>query len=381
MKKFHIGMVGCGFAAQLHMEAWRLVHGYEAVVAALATKSLRREQFAARHGIEKIYDTLEELLRDPTIDIVDICTPPDVHGDMIVKSLAAGKHTICEKPLCGYFAPGDTPKDIMYDAVMAELERLKLTVSQAGAKFFYAENFVYAPAVVKSREILEKTKQKILLMKGEESHSGSHAPHAARWSHTGGGSLIRQGCHPLSALLYLKQIEAKVRGENIALAAVTADVGNAVSALAENERAFIQARPVDVEDIAVAVYTFSDGTKAAVLAGDMVTGGVRNLIELYTNEGVQLCNIAPNDSMRVYQVRAEALSDVYVTEKVETKAGWQDVCVEESFARGYVGEMQDFLKCVDQGKEPQSGITLACETMKAIYGAYRAAESGVKFHF
>ena len=60
-------------------------------------------------------------------------------------------------------------------------------------------------------------------MKAEESHSGSHAAHAAEWSMTGGGALIRQGCHPLSAVLYLKQVEARARGERISVRDVTCE--------------------------------------------------------------------------------------------------------------------------------------------------------------
>ena len=73
----------------------------------------------------------------------------------------------------------------------------------------YAEDWVYAPAVAKTAEILNATRDKILFMKAEESHSGSHAAHAAQWAMTGGGALIRQGCHPLSAVLHLKQVEAQ----------------------------------------------------------------------------------------------------------------------------------------------------------------------------
>src|ERR1700719_4403752 len=98
---------------------------------------------------------------------------------------------------------------------MAEMDETCAAVNASGRLFMYAEDWVYAPAVTKTAEILKAAKDKILFMKAEESHSGSHAPHAAQWSMTGGGALIRQGCHPLSAVLYLKQVEAKARSETI----------------------------------------------------------------------------------------------------------------------------------------------------------------------
>ncbi len=140
---------------------------------------------------------------------------------MIVEAMESGKHVICEKPFTGYFGqPGDSlpigrnmSKALMFERVMEEMEQTRRRMNASSSMFMYAENWVYAPAVAKSAEILRKTKDKILFMKAEESHSGSHADHAARWDLTGGGALIRQGCHPLSAVLYLKQVEAKARGE------------------------------------------------------------------------------------------------------------------------------------------------------------------------
>lgn len=49
----------------------------------------------------------DDLLNDPDIDVIDICTPPYVHEEMIEKALAAGKHVICEKPISGYFGCDD----------------------------------------------------------------------------------------------------------------------------------------------------------------------------------------------------------------------------------------------------------------------------------
>src|SRR5258708_35068368 len=122
---------------------------------------------------------------------------------------------------------------------------------------------------------------------GEERRAGSHAAQGAHWAMTGGGSLIRMGCYPLSAMLYLKQIEAKARGEAISVASVTCDVGNVTACLRPDERAVLKANPVDVEDWGMLTATFSDGTKATGFSGDMSLGGVRHLIETHTRSGAQ----------------------------------------------------------------------------------------------
>jgi predicted dehydrogenase len=384
MKKMRIGLVGCGFVAELHMYAYRRVYGVDVEVKAVAARGDQVVAFAKHHGIPTTYRSFAEMIADRDIDVVDICTPPNLHASMIVEAMQAGKHVICEKPFAGYFGrDGDTapigkhvPKALMYERVCEEMERTAAAIRKTGKLFMYAEDWVYAPAVTKTAEILRATKDKILFMKGEESHSGSHAAHAAQWAMTGGGSLIRMGCHPLSGVLYLKQVEAKARGETIRVVSVTGDVGNVAACLKSDERAYIKAKPVDVEDWGTLTLTFSDGTKATIFSGDMIMGGVRNLIETYTSGGSLFANITPNNHLMSYQTSEEKLAGVYITEKVDRKTGWQYVCLEEEWTRGYLQEIQDFMECAATGRQPLSDLALAQETIKVNYAGYWAAEDG-----
>jgi predicted dehydrogenase len=379
-----VGMIGSGFVSELHMYAYKRVYGVNAEVAAVVSRGGQVEHFAKKHGIAQTHRDYRALLADPSIDVVDICTPPALHAEMIVEAVRAGKHVICEKPFAGYFGqPGDqtpigkhVPKALMYARLMAEMEKTRAAIKSSGKLFMYAEDWIYAPAMAKTVEMLKATKDKILFMKAEESHSGSHAAHAAQWSMTGGGSLIRMGCHPLSAVLYLKRIEARVRGETVRVTAVTADVGNVAACLKPAERQFIKANPVDVEDWGTLTLTFSDGTKATIFSGDMIMGGVRNLIETYTSGGTLFANITPNNHMLTYMTDEEKLADVYITEKVDRKTGWQFVCLEEEWTRGYLQEIQDFMECVATGRQPLADLDLAYDTMQAQYAGYWSADEG-----
>jgi len=228
MAKIRIGLAGCGFVSELHMYAYRRVYGIDVEVKAVAARGDHVLDFARRHQIPKVYRSFRDLIADGELDVVDICTPPNLHTSMIVDAMQAGKHVICEKPFAGYFGREDdkvpigkhVPKALMYERVLEEMQSTRAAIGRTGRLFMYAEDWIYAPAVTKTVEILRATKDKILFMKGEESHSGSHAAHAAQWAMTGGGSLIRMGCHPLAAVLYLKQVEAKARGEAISVASV-----------------------------------------------------------------------------------------------------------------------------------------------------------------
>lgn len=384
MAKVRVGMIGSGFVAELHMHAYKRVYGVDAEVVAVVSRGDHVEGFARAHGIAATHRDYRALLADKAIDVIDICTPPALHAPMIMECMRAGKHVICEKPFSGYFGqPGDAapigktvPKSVMYSRLMDEMAATRRAIEASGRLFMYAEDWVYAPAVTKIVEILTKTKDKVLFIKAEESHSGSHAAHAAEWAMTGGGSLVRMGCHPLSAALYLKQAEARARGERIAVTHVTADVGNVAAGLKPEERPFLKANPVDVEDWGTITLTFSDGTKATVFSGDMILGGVRNLVETYTSGGALFANITPNTHVVSYMTDEAKLADVYITEKVDRKTGWQFVCLEEEWTRGYRQEIQDFMECVAFGRQPLSGLDLAYETTRLNYAAYWAAEEG-----
>ena len=384
MKTIRVGLIGSGFVTELHMYAYRRVYGVNVEVAAVVSRGDHVEDFARKHRIAQTHRDYRALLADPAIDVIDICTPPALHGEMIVAAMSAGKHVICEKPFLGYFGrPGDrapigmhVPKAAMYERVMAEMEETRAAIRKSGRLFMYAEDWVYAPAVAKTAEMLEATKDKILFMKGEESHSGSHAAHAAQWAMTGGGSLIRMGCHPLAAVLYLKRVEARARGETVTVADVTADVGNVAAGLKADERQYIQANPVDVEDWGMLTLTFSDGSKATIFSGDMIMGGVRNLIETYTSGGSLFANITPNNHMLTYMTDEQKLAGVYITEKVDRKTGWQFVCLEEEWTRGYLQEIQDFMECAATGRQPLADMALACETTRVQYAGYWAADDG-----
>jgi predicted dehydrogenase len=108
----------------------------------------------------------------------------------------------------------------------------------------------------------------------------------------------------------------------------------------------------------------------------MIMGGVRNNIELYTSGGSLFANITPNNHLMSYLTDEEKLANVYITEKVDRKTGWQFICLEEEWTRGYLQEIQDFMECVVHGRQPRADLDLARETIKIQYAGYWSAEEG-----
>ena len=60
-----------------------------------------------RYGFERITKRYADLLEDPEVDVIDLCTPPYMHAEEAILALNHGKHVICEKPLTGYFGNND----------------------------------------------------------------------------------------------------------------------------------------------------------------------------------------------------------------------------------------------------------------------------------
>lgn len=380
-----LGVVGAGRATELHMNALKRFSGVPVCYKRIVAR--RWEQVNAakiRYGFKEASLDFNDLLNDPEIDIIDICTPPYVHEEMIEKAMLAGKHVICEKPLSGYFGKETDQKPIglhvskvqMYEELLRSLDRLREVVKASGKKFMYAENFVYAPAIVKAGEIIRKKKSKILFAKGEESLKGSSSPVAGEWDKTGGGTFIRTGAHPLSAILWLKRIEAEVRGEEITVSSVFADMETITKGLSEYEHRHIAANPVDVEDCGTVILRFSDKSRAVIMATDTLLGGSKNYVELYCNDAVVNCKLTMSDLMDTYFLDEERLDDVYISEMLPSKTGWNHPFLEDEIIRGYTDEMRDFIESVYYDKEPKSGFELAYDTIKIIYAAYKSAEVG-----
>ena len=224
MAKIRIGMVGCGFVSELHMCAYRRVYGVDVEVRAVAARGDHVVDFADRHRIpEESYRSLGDLIADDELDVVDICTPPNLHSAMIVEAMKAGKHVICEKPFAGYFGRDDdkvpigkhVAKALMYERVLEEMEKTSAAIKRDRQALHVCGGLDLRAGGDQDRGDPQGHQGQDLFMKAEESHRGSHAAHAAQWAMTGGGSLVRMGCHPISAVLHLKQVEAKARGETI----------------------------------------------------------------------------------------------------------------------------------------------------------------------
>ena len=97
MIRYRWATLGCGVIAHQLAEAMK-EQGATLYSVANRTKA-KAEQFAAQYGIEKVYDTIEEVFEDENVDVIYISTPHNTHLPYLKQALAAGKHVLCEKSI------------------------------------------------------------------------------------------------------------------------------------------------------------------------------------------------------------------------------------------------------------------------------------------
>ncbi|MBE2240259.1 MAG: Gfo/Idh/MocA family oxidoreductase [Caldilineaceae bacterium] len=91
-----VGFVGSGWSDRVQIPVFRL-GGLKPHAIASAHRA-NAERVAATHHLPEVYDDWQALVTSDSVEIVSICTPPDLHAEIAVAALAAGKHVICEKP-------------------------------------------------------------------------------------------------------------------------------------------------------------------------------------------------------------------------------------------------------------------------------------------
>jgi len=344
MDKVRVGIVGSKFAATFHADCYGRNDKVE-VVAVAALDNL--EEFSTEWNIPHAYEDYNEMFARDDIDAVSVCVPNFLHHDVTVAAARAGKHVICEKPLA---TTCDDASDMV--AVCAE----------AGVKLFYAEDWIFAPSLMRTAEILEEGAiGEVLYIKAKEIHNGSHSPFAKKKSTCGGGCLVHLAIHPIGYALYLMGA-----GKN----PVTAVTGCMTGGLDGN---YVQ-KDFEGEDWFAGILKFADGKHAFVEGNYITVGGMDDVVEIYGTEGRVNVSLTFGSNIDVYSRPGYS----YAMEKTDFTHGWTKPAVDEFYSLGYVREINYFVDCILNDNEPKFGVNGAAglECMKIAEAFYRSAEEG-----
>lgn len=97
-RKIRVGLIGTGGIAAVHANCYQSLHDQAEVVAICDIAEERVAAFAERFQIPQTYTNYHDVIARSDVDMIDICTPPHVHGEITLAALHAGKPVYCEKP-------------------------------------------------------------------------------------------------------------------------------------------------------------------------------------------------------------------------------------------------------------------------------------------
>ncbi|CAB5536976.1 Gfo/Idh/MocA family protein [Providencia hangzhouensis] len=210
-KTLNVGLIGSGFMGQAHADAWRragllyadlplkpVLHTLADATASIA------EQAAKRFGFAHWTADWREMVHHPEIDIVDITTPNNMHFDMALAAIHAGKHVYCEKPLT---------------VSLEEAHILVEEARKANVKTIMAFNNIKTPAAQLAKQMIERGEiGELTRFRGwfdQGFFNDPNLPWSGRCSRelAGSGSLGDLGSHVVSVAQYLMGPVASVIGQ------------------------------------------------------------------------------------------------------------------------------------------------------------------------
>jgi predicted dehydrogenase len=187
-----IGLIGAGGIAGAHVAGYLRNPG-TVTFAAVADPVREAADLRAGDTGAAVYADYATMLAEADIDAVDICLPHHLHKDAIVAAARAGKHILCEKPLCL------TPE---------EAAEVDAAVTAAGVTLMCAHNQLFLPAVAKAKELIDSgVLGHVYEVRTTDSFFNDFDPSNMGWrahaATSGGGELIDTGYHPTYLLLHL----------------------------------------------------------------------------------------------------------------------------------------------------------------------------------
>lgn len=269
MKEYKVGILGLGGIGRVHAYALSaLPHYYDLPFKVILSGVYNRTYQKALTAVDKLgfafaAKTPEELILSSDIDAVCICLPNHQHEEFAIKTLEAGKHLYCEKPLC-----------LSYEGA----QRIGEAAKKAGVKAQIVFHNRFFPAMMRARQLMEEGRiGRLYSYEAKYYHStniDADKPFNWRFSKeaAGGGTLFDMGSHVIDIVSYL--------------------VGRYVRVNAAMQTA-IQSRPaggtmrhVDVDDVVYITAEMQNGAFGTIVASKLATGTNDELeIRLFGDKG------------------------------------------------------------------------------------------------
>ncbi len=339
--KLKVGIIGSGFEADIHAASFQNMPEDGEVVAVASPTPGHAKELAGRYGIPRVFLNYREMLKEPDIEMVTITAPNRLHAQMTKDIAEAGKHVVCEKPLCMTMEEADAMIDVC---------------KKQGVLLLYAEELFFTPKYVKAKEMAEQGAfGKIYQVKQSEKHFGPHADWFWDVNSSGGGVLMDMGCHGI-AFCYWFLGRPKIQS-------LYAHMGT-----------YVHGDKTIGEDDSLCVLEFENGAVGIVENSWAKRGGMDDRIEVYGEGGVTYANLHMGNALPTYSEYGFG----YAVEKAPTTKGWSYPVFEELWNYGFPQEMRHFVRCARGKEKPQATGEDGRVVMEALYAGYASAGLGCK---
>jgi len=337
--KFGFGIIGCGAISPWHAKGIEVSDKAE-LVAVCDIVPERVKKICEDHANKPTpYSDYRDLIADPRVDIVCVCTPSGNHGEIAIAAAQAGKHILCEKPL-----------EIKLDKIDRMIQAAENNKVKLGCVF---QRRTYESSR-KVREAVQSGKLgKMVLGDVYLKYYRSQAYYDSgdwrgTWELDGGGALMNQGIHGIDLLLW-----------------VMGDVDTVYA------RTRTMVRNIEVEDTATAMLQYKNGAMGIVEATTSVNPGEPTRLEfngklgsiIYEESRVRKWAIAQGEDERAEEIELESEE-----EQIGGVADPKDI----GFA-GHIKHIADIIDAVENDRDPLVTAESARKPVELILAMYESS--------
>ena len=387
-KRLGIGFIGGGFITRFHIQSLISVRNVDVMGIMSRTKASAVESAALARSIGvgdnvKAYDTITDMIADPTIDALWVCSPNFARIETfeeIANAISSGKGELigvaCEKPL---------------GRNVAEAKKVLELTKSVGLLDGYLENQIFAPSIVRGKEIIwargASTTGRPYLARAAEEHSGPHMPWFWEGSLQGGGVLNDMMCHSVEEARFMLTEPGKPRNSitPISISAHTDCLKwqrpEYAKILSDNSGGKTDYSKKPSEDFARSLieYLDEDGNKLIVettTSWCFVGEGLRLSMELFGPEYSMFVNTLDPDLKVFFSRKVAGAEGEDLVEKQNAESGSMPIVSNEAEVYGYTAENRHMVECFLAGKRPEENFDDGLDVTRLLMAAYMSAEEG-----
>ena len=391
-KRLGIGFIGGGFISRFHIQSLISVRDVDVLGVMSKTKQSAEETADLANdlglGPAKAYDTITEMIEDPSINALWVCSPNFARIDTfeeIANAIESGKGELigvaCEKPL---------------GRNVAEAKKVLELTKSVGLLDGYLENQVFSPSITRGKEIIwargAATTGRPFLARAAEEHSGPHMPWFWEGELQGGGVLNDMMCHSVEEARFMLTEPGKPR-DSIKPISVSAHTDclkwqrpRYADILSKNSGGKTDYSKKPSEDFARSLieYLDEDGEKLIVettTSWCFVGEGLRLSMELFGPEYSMFVNTLDPDLKVFFSREVAGSAGEDLVEKQNAESGGMPVVSNEAEVYGYTAENRHMVESFLAGKRPDENFDDGLNVTELLMTAYMSAEQGKTISF